>query len=481
MSLLKRPEETKPKRGATPSAPKQNPFGEGSTPSSQKSTSTFGLWNSIASAGKNLARSVAKPFVTAAVTAAAPIEATARLAMGDQAGADKRLTEGYNVPGFGQVKPVGADIGQEGGTAKELGRMLGTGAEIAATIGGGAAVGNVAKEGAKGAAKEAVKMGVKQGAATGAAGGFGTGVQEEDASIIGTLVSTAGGAALGAAAGAAGGAIAPKLTKAGRAAQATQKAEQEALDVISPKTTARVAQEALEEGRVVEKGIGPFKKEIIDASKRDKEMAQAVGKFVKAKARPNQNIQSLRKEIGRISESEIRPYLKANDAIFNENIINSRLKKIETPDLFKADPVMDRTYNLVRQRAMDVIKKNKKNMTGLLDARQEFDRLVDKEFPRLYDSERDTVIKRAITDMRNEMNDFIADSLPEGAAKFKGKLRQQSLMYEAIENIAEKGRGEVGTTKLQRFGKRHPRLKQAAQIGGSVAVGAQGYDLLTGN
>lgn len=127
-------------------------------------------------------KGIAKPVATAAVTGLAPIEATGRAIGGDIEGAQKRLTEGYQIPGLGQIKPIGAEIGKEGGFVKETRRMIGTGAEFAALLAGGEIIPAL-------------------GAVAGGVGGFGAAISEENVSpasiFLNTILGTVGGAVLG--------------------------------------------------------------------------------------------------------------------------------------------------------------------------------------------------------------------------------------------------------------------------------------------
>lgn len=165
----------------------------------------------------SLAKGVVKPFVTAGVTAASATQGASNLLVGGLAkaiGADtfaekrfaeaNRVTkEGYNVPGFGQMKPVGSTIGTEKGAYKnEVKRMLGTGGEIAGTIGAGSAASVVGKGVVKGALLQAAKAGAIEGGLAGAASGFGQGVQKENVSAGSLAADTALGGVLGAATGA---------------------------------------------------------------------------------------------------------------------------------------------------------------------------------------------------------------------------------------------------------------------------------------
>lgn len=153
----------------------------------------------------SILKGIVKPFVQAGVTGLSAVEGAGRLAIGDQAGAEKAL-EGYNVPGFGKVAPnkIGTDIEEQqktgaGPFGRETVKTIGTGAEIAATLAPGA--------GAAGAAEKTLGTVVKEGAlhagAVGSVAGAGAAAQGENATgwdiLTGGALGGIGGAALGAA------------------------------------------------------------------------------------------------------------------------------------------------------------------------------------------------------------------------------------------------------------------------------------------
>lgn len=248
-----------------------------------------------------------------------------------------------------------------------------------------------------------------------------------------------------------------------------RKAERSLLEYIMPKTTRKAGEATLlgeEERRVAKEGLaGKIK---IQPGKRDKEIAETVKGIVDPRKSAQENILSLEKEISRTAEKDVRPFLRANMAPFNQRTLNARLRAIEMPTVFKADKTLSGAYDLVRKRMMDVVAKYPKTTEGLWDARKEFDQIVKREFPRTYESATDTAVTRAIKDMRRETNKFIIDSTPLKDNAFKIGMQRMSDMYEAAENIAEKGAAEVGTTAIGRFKKTHPTT---VELGKAAAAG----------
>ena len=118
------------------------------------------------------------------------------------------------------------------------------------------------------------------------------------------------------------------------------------------------------------------------------------------------------------------------------------------------------------------------DLSTVLQARKDFDAFVSDQFPDLYESDRLTPMRKALRDMRNATNDFIAKKVDESAEgltskEFRSSLEKQSLMYDALENMSEKAaKGEIGKNAAQRFIKAHPGLKTAGKV--IMAAGALG-------
>lgn len=190
---------------------------------------------------------------------------------------------------------------------------------------------------------------------------------------------------------------------------------------------------------------------------------------------PIEQIANLNKGAADISETIIRPALEANKSFFNPNILNSRLSKVEVPRLFRTDKVLENTYNEVRKMMLESAVKFPKNKIGLYDARIDFDQAVKREFGDVaFDDPKRSVIRRAIQDMRREVNDIIGEDIPDEL--FKKQLKKQTDIYDAAENIAEKNNNIIDTNALQRWLKANPTK---ANILKYVVPTAAGTGLLT--
>lgn len=206
------------------------------------------------------------------------------------------------------------------------------------------------------------------------------------------------------------------------------------------------------------------------------ERAKAVQGIVKPKASPVVNLTKLNQEISRISEKEIIPALKKagpispiTDKAPGWNKIVQQLTDIEKPDLIKADTTLDKTYDLVRNRMIEQIKRQPATYQGLWDARKVFDTVVKDQFgDAAFDSEKNTAIKRAISDMRRTVNNIIKVGVPQ----FGDQLDKLSNMYDARYNIAEQYQSLVNGGGYKAFARLSPKKAAALQWGlGAVGLG----------
>lgn len=87
-----------------------------------------------------------------------------------------------------------------------------------------------------------------------------------------------------------------------------------------------------------------------------------------------------------------------------------------------------------------------------------------------------TIALRAI---RQGANGLVADKVPDVAVK--ELLQRQSALYRALDYLTPKVKDEIGTTKLDRFTKKHPRITGLVKGGAKAALigaGAKGFEEL---
>jgi hypothetical protein len=162
-----------------------------------------------------------------------------------------------------------------------------------------------------------------------------------------------------------------------------------------------------------------------------------------------------------------------DDMIYPYKELASNMRSLELPIQIRGDATQLRQYRLAQEAALKIAQQNGGKISGLFKSRKEFDQLVEREFPTLYDRD-NAPMRQAITDIRRVMNETIENSLKGRGVNYGDSLRQQSLLFEARDTLAAKAQGEIGTNSVERFMQRHPymtgALKQVLPVGAGAGV-----------
>jgi hypothetical protein len=186
-----------------------------------------------------------------------------------------------------------------------------------------------------------IGQGIKQGAIQGAKAGtvFGassgvSGALKENKNAGEIAQAGLGGAIQGGATGAVLGGVIGGVT--GGIKARANKETNFAKDLVSPKMTEEVKQQALREGRVTEQGLLSAGK--ITPSKRDVQLSEAVKDFVSSKKTPIQNLDSISKGVSEINTG-VKAYVAENKVPFNTNQLRTQLNngKEELNLIFASD------------------------------------------------------------------------------------------------------------------------------------------------
>lgn len=252
--------------------------------------------------------------------------------------------------------------------------------------------------------------------------------------------------------------------------------EQTILDIITPELSAKKTGQAIKAGRgKVESGTIFDTVSITPDSKVNKAF-EATKDIIKPDATITENINIVRDALGTEAEA-LKNSIKDVPTIFTFKELNSALNKIDLPISFKED-AQAKVLKKVTDAAMKISKDQKGKLGGLLDARKEFDRLVEENFPNLYEAGKPTPTYNAITKTRNALNDFIESKLPEGFG-YKESLKKQTSFYDALDAMESKAVKEVGSPtnkyirKAKQVMKQNPRATNIAKLtaGGLTAFG----------
>ncbi len=389
---------------------------------------------------------------------------------------------------------MGQYTGVEDITGKQVaGQALGTALE--ATSGG------LIEGGAKNAVSktasllEKIKSGAKVGSAYGAAGGLSQGLQQ-DKDAMGIVGDVATGAAIGGALGGvlpAVGTVAPAVVKQlgnipskvkSVASKVIPTTEQTILDIVTPELSTKKVGQAIRSGRGKIDAGTIFDTVSITPDSKINKAFEATKDILKPNATITENTNIVRDALGVEAES-LKSKIQDVPSIFTFKELNSALNKVELPISFKAD-AQSKVLKKVTSAAMDIAKKQKGKLGGLLDARKEFDRLVEENFPNLYEAGKPTPAYNAITKTRNALNDFIEAKLPDGFG-YKESLRKQSAFYDALDAMESKAAKEVGqptnkyVRKVQQIMKNNPKTTRALKYGASGTAVIGGAKAILGN
>lgn len=268
--------------------------------------------------------------------------------------------------------------------------------------------------------------------------------------------------------GAAGAATKAAEGKAGElmAASAEKKATQVAVKALTPKMTAGELETAAKAGKGVVPKVGAPG---INSAKDSgfMKMVNTVKGLVKGKS-AIEDINSVRGAISTEAEAlKSKVVASGKDIIYPFQELASKIDGAEEPISLKGTP-FEKQIAPIKAAAIKIAQKNGGTISSLLDSRKEFDALVNKTYPNLFDKD-NAPMRNAVTAVRDAMNDFIEENLPDVA--YKDSLETQRTMYNAIDNLATKVPDEIkqGAT----FAQRHPKTVGAAKwLGGGALAGA---------
>lgn len=188
---------------------------------------------------------------------------------------------------------------------------------------------------------------------------------------------------------------------------------------------------------------------------------------------PITNITNLNKGATDIAQNIVQPHLDSITQPVNMETVSANLDKMKTPLSFKADPILEKTYQNAKDTFMGIAQKNDGTVSGLWDARKQFDKLIYKEYgSKAFDDPTKNAAFQAMSDVRNNINNFIADK--SGNSTFKTAMQKLSNIYDARDNIALKNNSIVGTTRYGRVSKilkDNPIISTAGATAGAILGG----------
>ena len=341
--------------------------------------------------------------------------------------------------------------------------------------------GKVAIKGAGAALKGVIPIALKgSGIAKGAGAGYGVDVLSNvSQGETGAGAFTPG---LGAVLGGAGGAALNKLGKS--------KIGQEALDADALKKATSIVSPPMNKKNIKQSlraGLGGRSGGLVtlNTDSKTQRAAESIKDLVKRKVikesdTVEKKANAVLDEIGtvatnletRLGSMEVVPILSRSE-------LDGLLKK--TLKTFEESPILVGDAGVTAKRIFDQFVRllpKGKDITALdlLKARKQLDAWIKKEGrSAAFDPRMETAISRGLREIRQGANDLIEQKAPD--VPVKEMLRQQSAMYDALENIIETGYKEVGTSRTGRYFQRHPYQREAIKglVAASVPAGVSSY------
>ena len=238
------------------------------------------------------------------------------------------------------------------------------------------------------------------------------------------------------------------------ATRTAKSADDRIWNMIQPELTPTERAAAVTSGKIKTSGVLKTVKQT--PSLREAEMIK-VAKPVISKAKNEiEAVADMKNAIAK-SADELKSGLSESNAIWNTNEFKNIVSKVQKPiSLTQPDlPVA----NNIKKAVLKLSNEAKKTPDGILDMRKAFDDLVENQFGQTAFAKNNPV-GIYIRDMRRAINGFAESKLPEGKLPsgklFKDSLREQSLLYDAIDNTASKV-PKLGSNTITQWIKANPK------------------------
>lgn len=249
--------------------------------------------------------------------------------------------------------------------------------------------------------------------------------------------------------------------------------------LITPKRTQKVLVE--ETARTTEKGIGPFKRSVVELSAREKEIAKEVLKLknVSKKKSIQGNLNAVKTENTKLAKRLEKDVAKSREIIS----VDESMAAIDdaVSKLIAENPVItgnaETMATKLASKARQLLQENPQTPSGLLKTRKQFDSFVKAQKRKAFDPELENVLSASVRTVRGAMNDLLDSKVKSTAVK--RELKRQNLLYDAIENIGPKaaeeanyaiGRAIQNMAKVLPF--RSKFVNEAGTVAGLGIVGA---------
>ncbi|HJS82870.1 MAG TPA: hypothetical protein VJ742_08575 [Nitrososphaera sp.] len=249
-------------------------------------------------------------------------------------------------------------------------------------------------------------------------------------------------------------------------------------DLLKPVQTKAVKEDQV--ARTVEVGRGPFKKSIIQPTKKEAAAIEEVMKIsdVGAKETIQGNVNIISKEIGKEAEF-LKSTLKTNDVPFPRREFSKKLrdvrKTLEDNPILVGDTA--KTADKIINQLEKIMAGKKSTASNLLEARKELDQWILrlKKQGQAFDPATENAVSIALREIRNTTNDFVSEKVK--SVPVKESLKKQHNLYNAID-IATPKAAEEFDTALRRAWQRATKIVKERSAFTQTAGTAAGIGII---
>jgi hypothetical protein len=213
--------------------------------------------------------------------------------------------------------------------------------------------------------------------------------------------------------------------------------------LISPQKTAKV--KVAETARTTEKGVGPFKRSVIELSPREQAVAAEVNKIKEITPRNSiqGNLNIIYSENEKLAKRlEVHVGKAKSPITFSEA---SQAIDDSVARLVAENPVItgnaETMANKLAIKAKQILSENESTPLGVLRSRKQFDAFIKSQKATAFDPKLENVLSASVRSVRGVMNDLVDSKVTNVGVK--RELARQSLLYDAIENIGPKAAEEA--------------------------------------
>lgn len=244
------------------------------------------------------------------------------------------------------------------------------------------------------------------------------------------------------------------------------------IDMITPQLSVKDSVSALKSGKVVENKGFTGGRDITSTVPNFEDIRFAVERVpgINPKGTNLENLNVIHDEIGTLANN-LTSKLDADKRFFSptqfKGYMDTIKKEISESPLLVGDA--EKSAQKIYNKFESFVKQEGYTPSGLLKARKKLDQWIElQKGEGIFDPTKETTLSTVLRGVRQGGNNFLAELVPD--INVKEALKNQSLLYQAIENIAPKAAKEGGN-KIQRLLVRSPRLQKALELGAASVIG----------